>query len=104
MNQKQRFKPPSTKLGPVSQQIYDFFLSRGISQSTVNAYKIASDENGNIVFPFYDGGELVYVKHRKPKSQLEETEKRFKEWQDPGTKPILFGMDECVFTEPLYIT
>lgn len=70
MTQKQKYKAPATKLCPATEEIYSFFRSRGISRDTVAAYKIAADENGNIVFPFYEGGEFVYVKHRKPKSQL----------------------------------
>lgn len=104
MNNNTRYKAPITVLQPINQEAYDFFKLRGISKQTVDAYKIASDENGNIVFPFYENGVLTYVKHRRPKKDLTEKESKFKQWQDPGTKPVLFGMDEMVFDEPLYIT
>lgn len=102
MNSKPKYQAPSTKLHDITQEIYDYFQQRGLSKDTVDAYKIAADDNGNIAFPFYDNGIFTYVKHRRPKTT--DKDNRFKEWQDQNTKPILFGMDGCVFDEPLYIT
>lgn len=104
MNQSPRYQAPKTVLQPMTQTAYDFLAARGISRKTADFYRLATDENGNLVFPFYQDTVLTYVKHRKPKADLSEKETKFKEWQDPGTKPILFGMDNCLFSQPLYIT
>lgn len=95
-------KPDPDKLKPITEEIVTYFSTRGISEATLKDFKIASDESGNIVFPFYRNDELVYVKYRKPKKFIKGDGP--KEWQDPNTEPILFGMDNIAFGKPLYIT
>ena len=93
---------PDTKLSPPTEKIYQYFEKRKISRETVNFFKIQADERGNIVFPFYENGENVFEKFRKPEKHRPE-DKSPKEWRSPGTKPILFGMDACSFAKPLII-
>lgn len=95
-------KPNPDKLQPITEEIVTYFATRGISEETLKDFKIASDEKGNIVFPFYRNGELVYVKYRKPKKHTKEDGP--KEWQESNTEPILFGMDNIAFGKPLVIT
>ena len=94
-------KPDPAKLKPITDEIITYFSRRGISAETLKDFKVASDENGNIVFPFYRNNELVYVKYRRPRKPKEGENK---EWQDPNTEPILFGMDNIAFGKPLVIT
>lgn len=94
-----QYAAPTTKPFPRTDAINRYFTTRKISQDTLDAYMIGADDAGNILFPFYRDGKLVYVKHRKPMK----VEKN-KEWQDPGTCPILFGMDLCQTEMPLIIT
>ena len=95
--------PDPSKLHPLTDDIITYFATRRISEETLKAWKIASDENGNIVFPFYRGGELVFVKYREPKKYTKES-KHPKEWQERNTEPILFGMDMVDVNKPLIIT
>lgn len=96
--------PKVTPLPP-SIQIYDYFQKRGISEETVDAFRIGMDEAGMIVFPFYEHGSLIYVKYRRPwKPTPDELRVKGKEWQDPGTKPILFNLDNIDPTSPVYLT
>lgn len=95
-------KPDPAKVLPITEEIVTYFSTRGISAETLNDFKVGSDENGNIVFPFYRNGELVYVKYRKPKKHKKEDGP--KEWQESNTEPILFGMDNIAFGKPLVIT
>lgn len=115
-------KPDPAELLPPTEEIINYFARRSISKSTVDDFKIASDKNGNIVFPFYRNDELVFVKRRIPKmwSQvLEEYNQKTanmkpeekakvwkpsKEWREKDTEPILFGMDNVSFNKPLIIT
>ena len=97
------YKLPEVKMLPPTEKIYQYIESRGISRKTVDDFKIQSDEKGNIVFPFYENGENVFVKFRKPEKHRPE-DRSPKEWRESGTKPILFGMDMCVFSKPLVIT
>ena len=62
-------------------EIYEYLQRRGISKETVDALKIGSDFEGNIVFRFFWDGEDVYHKFRKPK-KLTPDESRRKEWQE----------------------
>lgn len=94
---------PEISMQEVTEEIYRYFETRKISRTTVDAFHIASDDRGNIVFPFYMNGENVFVKLRRP-YKLKPGEKAPKEWRVPGTKAVLFGMDDCSFARPLVIT
>lgn len=94
---------PDTVLLPPTEQIYQYFEKRKISRATVDAFHIAADEKGMIVFPFYENGVNVFEKFRRP-WKPKDGEKKMKEWRFPGAKPILFGMDGCSFSQPLIIT
>lgn len=96
-------KPDANILHPYTEQIEAYFKLRCISKETLDAFKIASDADGNIVFPFYRNNELVYLKYRKPQ-KVDKQAKVKKEWSVPNTEPILFGMDNVSFNKPLCIT
>ena len=109
-------------LHPITDEIVQYFALRRLSEETINHYGICSDRMGNIVFPFYRDGELVYVKYRKPAKYTGEPvpviengepvmkdgkpvmKRPPKEWQEANTEQILFGMDQCDFSKPLVIT
>ena len=94
---KKQFILPDVQLLPLTDSIIRYFSSRKIGVGTLNAFSIASAADGNIVFPFYKDSELVYVKFRAPRKPQG---KERKEWQFPGARPILFGMDMCSFSQP----
>lgn len=94
-------KPSPDILYPMTEEIVTYFASRHISEQTMLDWKISADEKGNIIFPFYRDGELVYVKYRKPKRHTKEDGP--KEWQMSNTEPILYGMDMTTFNKPLVI-
>lgn len=102
-NNSLNYTLPSVKMQPCTEEIYQYFESRKISRETVDAFKVGSDDKGNIVFPFFENGENVFVKFRKPQKHKPD-DKSPKEWREPGTKPVLFGMDACSFAKPLVIT
>lgn len=96
-------RPNPEDLKPLTQEIIDYMNLRGISKATLEEFGISSDVNGNIVFPFYREGKLIYVKYREPRKYPKQAKKP-KEWQLPDTEPILFGMDKVSFNRPLIIT
>lgn len=95
-------RPNPKLLLPPTQEIIHYFEQRSISEETIKAFNVSSNANGDIVFPFYRDDELVYVKYRKPCKHKKENGP--KEWQEKNTEPILFGMDNAAFNQPLYIT
>lgn len=94
------YLPPSSRCHALTDDIISYFRGRAISEQTLNAYGVSADDKGHILFPFYAGGELVYVKHRRIHRQKNDP----KEWADRDTRPILFGMDICDPKLPLVIT
>lgn len=96
------FVLPTTELRPPTEQIYAYFESRKISCQTVDRFRIASDDKGMIVFPFYVDGVNTFEKFRRPWKPL--PHEKGKEWAFPGAKPVLWGMDLCSFSRPLVIT
>ena len=101
-SEKQYVLPSSPVFDP-TEEIYQYFEKRKISRSTVDALKIGSDMEGNIVFRFFRDGEEIFRKYRVPR-KLQPGEKRQKEWQDSGTQSILWNLDNCVFSQPLCLT
>lgn len=109
MRRAQSFKPgkqwslPSVEPKPRTEQIESYFEKRCISKETLDAFQISADDLGNILFPFYRDGSLIYVKYRKPQKH-NRADRSPKEWQERGCCPILFGMDLCVPDQPIVIT
>ena len=96
-------KPNPDDLHELTEEIITYFAKRKIGEQTLRDWKVASDEKGNIVFPFYRDGILTYVKYRRPKKHTKE-DKSPKEWAMSNTEAILFGMDNVSFNKPLVIT
>ena len=99
---KKLYARPNVELHPLTDEIVSYFNSRKISKETLEAFHVSADSYGNIVFPFYRNDELVYVKYRKPCKHSKKDGP--KEWQERNTEPILFGMDNAAFNQPLFIT
>ena len=99
---EKQYVMPSVKVFDPTEGIYQYFEKRKISRSTVDALKIGSDIAGNIVFRFFWNGEDVYHKFRVPRKPMP-SDKNPKEWQESGTKSILYNMDNVVFSQPLII-
>lgn len=95
-----QFKPLTLIPEPRTDTINEYFEERGISETTLDAFQIGADQTGNIIFPFYVEGELIYVKYRQPTRAVTKR----KEWAMANTKPVLFGMDLCVPDQPLTLT
>lgn len=81
----------------------EYLESRGISADTAKKYKITVQKKNSdiLVFPFFDEqNKLQFVKYRNTKYNG----KGNKEWCERDTKPILFGMAQCVDFNRLIIT
>ncbi len=100
--QKAYDRPDEKSYSEPTEEILNYFAMRKISADTIKAWHIKSDSKGNIVFPFYRDGKLIYVKFREPRKHTKDS-KLPKEWQMSNTEAILFGMDMTVKTKPLVI-
>jgi len=70
---KRLYARPNITMQPVTEEIISYFAQRNISQKTIEAFGIGSDSYGNIVFPFYRDGELVYVNTESRRSTKKAT-------------------------------
>lgn len=93
-HKQKTYQKPTTPVTKLTAQAADYLRKRGISDATQAAYKIGCTDRGSIVFRYYDGAEVVLQKFRT-------LDKRFA--CDTGGKPVLFGMDKCDYSKPLYV-
>lgn len=96
--QRKKFKTlkqPKQKIVPKPPAL-EYLKNRGIQPWVAEKYQITvQNEHENVlVFPFYDeNGKLQFVKYRD--TQYSKEKGGNKEWCEAGTKPILFGMNQC---------
>lgn len=96
---------PQPKVIEIRDKAVEFLNSRGISRGTAERYKVTTHKKHNnvVIFPFYDENNvLVALKYRK--TDFDKAKDKCKEWFEKDTKPILFGMAQCVDFERLIIT
>lgn len=98
---KKIYKNPQRQPQNIYNAAAAYIKLRGISEETVKAYKVGSDENGNIMFPYYnDRMEHVFNKFR-PARKIVKGERKM--WRESDTMPILYGMWKCDYDKPLVI-
>jgi twinkle protein len=99
---KKTYKKPSKKPKGLHDTALEYIRQRGISKETAEAYRVGADEQGNLMFPYFnDSGEHVFSKYRYAR-KLKPGEK--KAWRDADTMPVLYGMWKCDPDQPLVIT
>ncbi len=94
------YKKPETKTDPISTGAEKYLAKRKISKATIESMQV-SEHEGNIVFPYYENGDLVMLKFR-PARKVKHGDK--KAWREEGGKPVFWGMDFCAGDKPLIIT
>lgn len=95
-----KFKPPESTVSPATKKVEDYLKLRGFSKPTWERRKVG-EVNGNIAFPYYENGQLVLMKFRKPEKY---TGNGRKAWREEGGKSVFWGMDDCDTDKPLIIT
>lgn len=82
---KPKYEAPTQPKEEKKDFMYNFFSSRGISQSTIDAYKIFSQNNDTIGFQYFDAnGKLTNIKYRT-------LDKQFR--QSANAKTMLYNFD-----------
>lgn len=83
----------------------EYLASRGISQAVTERYKVTTvkDDQHVLAFPFYDENSILrFLKYRR--TDFDKARHKNKEWCEKDTKPILFGMAQCVDFGRLVVT
>jgi twinkle protein len=94
-----RYEKPSVTPSRLSQAALDYAARRRISPHTLDLWKVG-EKNGAYLFPFYERGEIVFVKYR-PIGKIKKGDR--KAWREPGGKPVLWGIDRVDVRKPLII-
>lgn len=89
---------------PDDSQAMDYLKKRGFSEDTIHSEDLMVDDDGNIMFLFYDNeGELNFIKYREPRKIPSDYDGP-KYWQEPDGTPILFRQNKVDKGEPLLVT
>lgn len=88
---KKPFVKPTTAVNPAKSKVENYLKLRGFSQKTWERRGVG-EYQGNIAYPYYENGELVLMKFRKPEKY---TGKGMKAWREEGGRAVLWGMDLC---------
>ncbi len=90
---------PKTQTTQPGNKAEQYLKKRGFSKETWVRRKV-SESGGNIVFLYYENGQVVLMKFREPKDHTGEGKKA---WREPGGKSVFWGMDDCDPSKPLVI-
>lgn len=94
------FTAPKTKASPAQAKVEAYLGKRGFSKETWERRGVGEND-GNIAFPYFEGGKLVLMKFRRPEKYTGEGQKA---WREAGGKAVFWGMDKCNPKKPLTIT
>lgn len=97
--QKKEYKKPVGVPIELTTKVLEYFSKRGISKATLDKRNVKQSKNGNIMFEYKDSDEAVLIKYRS----VPITGSKSEHHCDPGGKPVLWGLDECVPDKPLII-
>jgi len=96
---KKHYKKPATIIETPKDKVEKYLTLRGFTKDVWERRGVG-ESNGNIVFPYYENGQLVMVKLRKPEKY---NGNGMKSWREEGGKAVLWGMDFCDPSNPLVI-
>ena len=94
------FIRPKSTVTPAQKKVNDYLTKRGFSKETWERRGVGEVE-GNIAFPYLEGGQVVLMKFRKPEKYTGQGQKA---WREKGGKAVFWGMDNCNPGLPLVIT
>ena len=98
LNMKTYKKPEKLPQTP-KQRVEEYLKLRGFSRETWERRGVG-EYGGAIAMPYYENGEVVYMKFRNPEKYVGGGHKS---WREEGGKPILWGMELCDKENPLVI-
>lgn len=85
-------------------KVYNYLQKRHISKETADYLDIRQDEQGNIVFNYYDTNDTLTMVKYRPSRKVNKGE--VKNWCQKGadTCPLLYNMNRINISQPLLIT
>lgn len=102
---RREYRPLPQKPFEVREPAVKYLAARGIGAEVVRRYRVTTrkDDQKILAFPFFDENHVLqFLKYRR--TDFDRARDKNKEWCERDTKPILFGMDQCVDFHRLVIT
>ena len=100
---KHQYKyPKEVPLGDKS-KIYEYFQRRCISPKTLDYADVRQDEEGNIVWNYYDTNDVLTMVKYRPSRKIRKGENKCWCQKDADTSNLLFNMNRINATAPLLI-
>lgn len=101
---KYSYKYPTPVECENKDKVYEYFMLRKISPATVDYCDVRQDEQGNVVFNYYDSNDVLTMVKYRPSRKITKGEN--KTWCQKGadTTPLLFNMNRINTSKPLLIT
>lgn len=101
---KRQYKYPKPVECTDKTKVYAYLAKRHISPATADFLDIREDQNGNLVFNYYDLNDTLTTVKYRPSHKIQKGES--KNWSQPGadTTPLLYNMNRVNPKQPLLIT
>lgn len=84
-------------------RVCEYLRMRHISPNTIDYADIREDEQGNIVFNFYDTNDVLKMVKYRPSRKVQKGENKMWCQRNADTSPLLFNMNRVNVTQPLVI-
>lgn len=100
---KHQYKYPEEVVCTDKSKVYSYLAKRKISKETIDYLDVRQDDQGNVVFNFYDLNDVLTTVKYRPSRKLKKGEN--KTWAQKGadTSPVLFNMNKVNTSAPLLI-
>lgn len=95
---RMQYKEPTPVETALEREEADYIRTRGITDETSKVFGVGVNDNGEVVFPFFETAEAfdnnkpTFIKYR-PAHKIKKGESKAR--REKNTKPILFGMHLC---------
>lgn len=98
------YRYPKEVVCSSKERVYQYLEKRKISKQTVDYLDIREDEDGNIVFNYYDTNDVLAMVKYRPSHKISPGEN--KNWcqKNADTCPLLYNMNRINLGQPLLIT
>lgn len=100
---KREYKYPKYESNPNKNKVEKYLAQRCISKETLDYCDIGEDDNGNIVFNYYDSNDVLTMVKYRPSRKLKKGDTKSWCQKNADTTPLLFNMNKIDPSQPLLI-
>ncbi len=102
---EREYKYPKDVCVDNPKKVYDYLALRNISPKTADYLHIGQDDQGNLVFNYYDLNDTLTMVKYRPSHKIDKSKKEQKNWCQAGadTTPLLYNMNRINTSQTLAI-